>query len=215
MSDSIVPVSQGDPFARSPAIALARYSGIGLGFVLATALTLVCGYGWLYLLRGLHWLGGRPGVGDALPLLQLAGFDVQPLARVLAAWLVAGLPAGLLLRGVRPAPRAAAVGLIGLLLLLAGSQAAYALARNLRFAHVLFGHLPGAGGFVEAAALAAGSYLPGGVIGRLQRPARAARHGRLGALRHRGLGLGEHGDASEDHRDRDDVENHHERLRAQ
>ncbi len=215
VSDSIVPVSEGDPFVRSAAPALARYSGTGLGFVLVTALTLVCGYGWLYLLRGLGWLGGRPGVGDALPLLQLAGFDVQPLARVLVAWLLAGLLAGLLLRGVRPAPRAAAVALIGLLLLLAGSQAAYALARNLRFGHVLFGHLPGAGGFVEAAALAAGSYLPGGVIGRLQRPERAARHGRVGALRHRGLSRGEHRHASQDHRDRDDVGDHHERLRAQ
>jgi len=183
--------------------------------VLAIIVAQLSGYGWLYVLRGLHWLGGPPGVADALPLLQLAGFDVQPLPRVLVAWLLAGLLAGLILLARAPLPRAVSVGAIGLLSLLLASQAAYALARNLHFDQVLFGRLPGAGSLVEAAALTIGSYLPGGVVGRRQRAPGAQAATRLGALRHLGLGPGENRDAAEHDRDRDDVADPHERLRAQ
>lgn len=173
------------------------------------------GYGWLYVLRGLHWLAWPPGVSDALPLLQLAGFDVQPLPRVLVAWLLAGLLSGILLLALPPLPRAAGVALLGLISLLLASQAAYALARNLRFDHVLFGHLPGTGSLIEAAALAVGSYLPGGVVGRRQRTAGPGGAGRLEALRHLGLGPREHRHATEHDGDPDDVPDRHERLRAQ
>lgn len=194
---------------------MARGAGIAIGSLLAVIVAQLSGYGWLYVLRGLHWLAGPPAIGDALPLLQLAGFDVQPLPRVLLAWLLAGLLAGIILIARPPGTRAVSVGLLGLVSLLLASQAAYALARNLRFDHVLLGHLPGAGSLVEAAALAAGSYLPGGVVGRRQRAA-AARGGsaRLGALRHLGLGPSENRHAAEYDSDRDDVSDHHERLPA-
>jgi hypothetical protein len=209
-------VSDGEPFARSHALRLARGSGIAIGSVLAVIVAQLSGYGWLYVLRGLHWLAGPPAIGDALPLLQLAGFDVQPLPRVLVAWLLAGLLAGIVLVARPPGPRAVSVGLLGLVSLLLASQAAYALARNLRFDHVLFGHLPGVGSLVEAAALAVGSYLPGGVVGRRQRATAAGGGaGRLGALRHLGLGPGENRHAAEHDDDRGDVPDHHERLRAQ
>jgi hypothetical protein len=39
--------------------------------------------GLLYHLRHLRWLAIGPRIPDSLPLLQLAGFDGQPLARVL------------------------------------------------------------------------------------------------------------------------------------
>lgn len=194
---------------------LARRSGIAFGTVLAVIVAQLAGYGWLYVLRGLHWLAGPPGVADALPLLQLAGFDVQPLSRVLVAWLLAGLLAGIILVALPPRSRAVSVGLLGLLSLLLASQVAYALARNLRFDHVLFGHLPGIGSLIEAAALAVGSYLPGGVVGRRQRATAAVGGGRLRALRHLGLGPGEDRHAAEHDRDRDDVADRHERLSAQ
>jgi len=215
VSDPIVPVAEGEPFARLPGRRLARGSVIVIGSVLAVIVAQLSGYGWLYVLRGLHWLGGPPGISDALPLLQLPGFDVQPLPRVLVAWVLAGLLAGIILLARAPLPRAVSVGVLGLLSLLLASQAAYALARNLRFDHVLFGHLPGVGSLVEAAALALGSYLPGGVVGRGQRAPAAAGATRLGALRHLGLGPGENRDAAEHDGDRDDVAERHERLRAQ
>src|SRR5581483_5207854 len=48
---------------------------------------LLVGIGWLYVLRGLGWFGFGPRVHDSLPLLQLAGFDAQPLARLAVGWL--------------------------------------------------------------------------------------------------------------------------------
>jgi hypothetical protein len=194
---------------------LARSSGIAIATVLAVIVAQLSGYGWLYVLRGLGWLTGPPAIGDALPLLQLAGFDVQPLPRVLVAWLLAGLLAGILLIARPRGRRALGVGLLALVSLLLASQAAYALARNLRFDHVLFGHLPGAGSLVEAAALAVGSYLPGGVVGRRQRAPVGGGAGRLGALRHLGLGPGEDRHAAEYDGDRDEVSDHHERSPAQ
>ena len=215
MSGSIVPVSEEEPFARSPGVRLARGSGIAIGTVLAVIVAQLTGYGWLYVLRGLGWLAGPPAIGDALPLLQLAGFDVQPLPRVLVAWVLAGLLAGIILIARPPGRRALSVGALGLVSLLLASQAAYALARNLRFDHVLFGHLPGVGGLLEAAVLALGSYLPGGVVGRRQRAAAGRGARRRGGLRHLGLGAGENRHAAEDDGDRDEVSDRHERLPAQ
>ena len=191
-----------------------RYPVIAIGVLLAVLLAAVCGFGWLYFLRGAGWFGAGPKVGDALPLLQLAGFDLQPLARVIIAWLAAGVIAGLLTWRLKPGRRAVAFAVLGAVLLFVASQAAYALARNLHFTDVLFGHLPGSGGFVEAAVLAVGSYLPGGVIGRRQRTAPRLR-GNVGRLRDRRLRGGEDRDAPEDDRDGQQVAHHHERLSTQ
>ena len=192
----------------------ARYPAIAIGFLLTLLLAALCGFGWLYFLRGIGWFAIGPKVGDALPLLQLAGFDLQPLARVIIAWLAAGVIAGLLTWRLEPGRRAIAFALLGAVILFVASQATYALARNLHFTDVLFGHLPGSGGFVEAAVLAAGSYLPGGVIGRRQGP--GPRPGRtVGRLGDRGLGRGEHRDTGQHDRDSHQVAHHHERLGAQ
>jgi hypothetical protein len=68
------------------------------------------GVGWLYLLRHASPLAAGPRLHEALPLQRLAGGATQPLARVVVAWLPAGLAAGLVLgaagyrrRGVRAA----------------------------------------------------------------------------------------------------------------
>jgi len=65
--------------------------------------TVIAGIGWLYLLSRAHGLTVGPRLPDALPLQRLAGGAGQPVLRVAAAWLAAGLVAGVLLRaaGVR------------------------------------------------------------------------------------------------------------------
>lgn len=166
---------------------LLRRAAAGFGLVFAG---LLVGAGWLYVLRGLHWLGIGPRVSDALPLLQLAGFDGQPLLRVLVAWALAGVPVGVawvrLARWQRALPALA----LGLALLLVGSQAAYALARNLPFTHVLFSRTPGLGPVLEALAFAGGCALARPLTDRER--ARAARGGvaRIGGLGDRRLRSG-------------------------
>ena len=175
---------------------------LAVAFVLAA---LLAGFGWLYVLRGLGWLRGGPGVPDSLPLLQLAGFDVQPLGRVLVAWLAAGIVAGFLLINVRRLWRALFAGAAALILLLLGSQAAFALTRNLRLSDVIWSRRPGLGPWLEALLFAVGCAIPG----RLPRALRAGDRpggagGRLAWPRFfgdRSLSSREDGDAREHERD--------------
>jgi hypothetical protein len=121
----------------------------------------VAGVGWLYALRGLNWFALGPHVRDSLPLLQLAGFDAQPLLRLMAAWIPAGFVAGLALSGVPRAWRLAIGGAVGVALLLVASQASFALARNLRFSDVLWSRHPGAGPWIEGVLFAVGCTFAG------------------------------------------------------
>jgi enterochelin esterase-like enzyme len=133
------------------------------GGALAIALTVaasVTSIGLLYELRRLGWFAGGPSVPDALPLLQLAGFAGQPLARVLAAGLLTGAVLGALLIRLRPGARATIVVLTAAFVLLLASDASDALARNLRFWPVATGRAPGLGSWLEALLLAAGAVLP-------------------------------------------------------
>jgi hypothetical protein len=120
---------------------------------------LLAGIGWVYALRGLDWLGGGPPIGDSLPLLQLSGRDAQPLERVVVAWLAAGLVAGIALSRLPRPRRAAAVGVIGLVLLLLAAQASFSATRNVSFGHAIFSHSPGLGPWLEAALFTVGSLL--------------------------------------------------------
>ncbi len=174
--------------------------------LLVVVASLLAGYGWLYGLRDFGWLGTGPRVVDSLPLLQLAGFDRQPLLRVVVAWLLAGLIAGVALIRVRPVRRASIAGGLGLVLLLIGSQAAYALARNLRFSHVLLSRRPDLGPLLEAVVFAVGCGLPRPVFGS-ERAARRRRSrvGRLGRVGYPGLRGGQHRQAAQHDRDRDHV----------
>ena len=63
------------------------------------------GVGWLYALRSAHVLGAGPHVAEALPLQRLAKDDDQPLLRLVAAWLPAGLVAGLAVQAAWPMAR--------------------------------------------------------------------------------------------------------------
>ncbi|HTX30847.1 MAG TPA: alpha/beta hydrolase-fold protein [Solirubrobacteraceae bacterium] len=148
-------------------------ASVGVGF--AVIFAVLTGTGLLYGLRGLGWLAAGPRLGDALPLLQLAGFDGQPLARVAAAWLLAGVVLGLVLIRVRPSARVVVVAGFGLLLVLFASEASFALARNLRLSAVLADRVPGSGAWFEGVLLAAGAALPGMVHGWLRIAQRAVR----------------------------------------
>ena len=141
---------------------------LGVGALVLLLLTLLSGFGLLYGLRGLHWLAVGPRVGDALPLLQLAGYDGQPLARVAAAWLAAGLIFGLALIQVSSRRLVLTTSVVGVLLLLFASDAAYALADNLRLSHVLWVRAPAVGPWFEGLLFAVGSTLPRWIV-RLQR----------------------------------------------
>jgi hypothetical protein len=140
----------------------------GVAIVVLLLLCLLAGTGLLYGLRGQRWFGAGARIGDSLPLLQLAGFDGQPLARVAAAWLPAGMIFGIALIRVKPLRRTAIAGMLGLLVLLFASDAAFALARNLRLSQVLSDRAPGFGPWLEALLFAAGSALPR-PFARLQR----------------------------------------------
>lgn len=121
---------------------------------------LLIGSGWLYVLRSLGWLGWGPHIGNALPLLQLARSDGQPLARVVVAWLPAGVLAGTVVAGWSRVRRVGMTGQVGVVLLLVGAQAASALTRGGGFISVLFSRPPGPGPLVEALIFAVGSGLP-------------------------------------------------------
>ena len=175
---------------------------------------LLTGFGWIYVLRGLGWLGAGPQIADSLPLLQLAGFDGQPLLRVVVAWMLAGALAGLPLVRVRPARRAAVAGVLGLVALLLASQAASALTHNLRFSDVLWHRTPGLGPWLEALCFAVGCSLPQRFVGRLQGPGSRPIRGRLGHRGHLGLGSSQQWDASEHDRDRGQVGDDRDRIGA-
>jgi CubicO group peptidase (beta-lactamase class C family)/enterochelin esterase-like enzyme len=131
---------------------------LGAGALIIASLTAL---GLLYELRQLRLFALGPRVSDALPLLQLAGFDAQPVTRVLAATLLAGLLLGLALAHLDRRGRVVPVGVFALVLMLTGSDASYALARNLPFDQVLLNRAPGLGPWLEAVLLTAGSAIPG------------------------------------------------------
>ena len=213
MSARLVSVPPSRPLVtRAPLRAVALAAGAA-AFVLAVVLGLLAGFGLLYVLRGLGWMASGPRVGDALPLLQLAGFDGQPLLRLAVAWLLAGGMVGLALVRTPPVRRALCAGLLGLVALLVASQAADALTRNLRFSVVLTGRTPGLGPWLEAAGFTLGCLLPRRLVG--QRRVSRDPGGGLWGAGHLGLGPGQHRDAAENDGNGDEMSDHGERVGAQ
>lgn len=198
---------------------MAATAGGGIGFLLVVTVGLLAGDGWVYVLRGGGWLAAGPNVGDSLPLLQLAGSDGQPLLRVVVAWLIVGVLAGLALIRVAPLRRTALAGGLGLLLMLLASQASYAAARNLRLTDILLSRSPGLGAWLGALLFAIGVALPRRAEPRLKR-GRGGRGltapavGVLGGLRHLGLSGGEHRHAAEHDSDRGQVGDDRDGVRA-
>lgn len=108
----------------------------GTRTALATAAVLAgtaAGVGWLYLLRDSGPLRAGPVLRDALALDRLAGGDAQPLLRVLAAFVPAGVFVGLALRALTPLGRIArgvAAGLPAYVLLIVIGTASDAVTRS-------------------------------------------------------------------------------------
>jgi hypothetical protein len=200
----------GGRFARGGLLRPFDAFGSAIAAVLIVLVGLLAGTGWLYVFRGLHWFGLGPRVGDSLPLLQLAGFDGQPLLRVAVAWLLAGGLAGVALIRVHPLRRSLFAGVLCLVVLLLASQGAYALARNVRLSGIVFSRSPGLGPVVEAIVFALGCLLPGS-LARRQRPGTRRRSlvTLMTGFDDRGLRGGEHRDAAQDDGDRHYVGERH------
>jgi hypothetical protein len=93
----------------------------GTAVVAVVLVAVASAIGWLYALRHVGALKAGPLLADALPLQRLAGGAAQPLARVVAAWLPAGLVAGLgvgVVSRLRRPGRGLAVFALGLALVL-------------------------------------------------------------------------------------------------
>jgi len=109
MSSGTMTVAASPSRARSHAIAEA--AARALGAALVVVVTTIAGIGWLDLLRRSGVLHGTgPLLPEALPLQRLAGNGAQPLARVILAWLPAGVLAGAALRTVGLGSRALRAG---------------------------------------------------------------------------------------------------------
>ena len=136
----------------------------------------------------------------------------------MVAWLLAGLIAGVALIGLRTrAARGAWPGRWRWWLLLLASQAAYALARNLRFSDVVFSRRPGLGPVLEALVFARRlrARCPGASRGdRRERVGALAGSVTLDGLGQPHLSGGEHRDAAEHDRDREPVGDERRRARA-
>lgn len=156
--------------ARGAPRAITRAAGASAAAAFTVLVAVLTGAGLLYGLRGLGWFAAGPRLGDALPLLQLAGFDGQPLARIAVAWLLAGAVVGLTLIRLGPLPRVVIAAGLGLLLLLFASEASFALARNLQLSAVLASRVPGDGAWLEGLLLAVGAALPQLLRGRVRLP---------------------------------------------
>ena len=119
-----------------------------------------------------------------------AGFDGQPIARVAAAWLPIGYVFGLAVPRARPLWLALGAAAFGALLLVAASNASFALADNLRLTAVLWHRLPPLGPWLEAGLFAIGALLPAAHMPPA-RPVHARSGGRACAPPYR-LNLGAH-----------------------
>lgn len=98
---------------------MTRVTRPAAALLVALAVT-AAGIGWLDLMRRNGTLPDGPHLREALPLQRLAGSAAQPLVRVIAAWLPAGLAGGaaLYFAGIRNrAVRAAVLGALSLALL--------------------------------------------------------------------------------------------------
>jgi hypothetical protein len=146
---------------------MTRVARPAAALLVALAVT-AAGIGWLDLLRRSGSLADGPRLREALPLQRLAGSAAQPLARVVAAWLPAGLAGGaaLYFAGIRRrAVRAAVLGGLSFVLLLAAGASSDAVTAS----ETLRGHVA-AQPHRPAIWLAAGLVALGAAVpGRLRR----------------------------------------------
>lgn len=134
------------------------------------------GVGWLYLLFQAAVLPVGPRLAGALPLQQLASSDAQPLLRLVAAWLPAGVAAGVLVPGLGRVGRTILVGVVSAAVLIAAGAVSDAVALNERVVPHLGPQLGRAGTWVAVGLMVIGSLPVGrGRVGR--------RRGRVASVR--------------------------------
>ena len=149
--------------ATSTAGGLAARFGRSVAIPLSVILVTAAGVGWLYALRSAHVLGAGPHVAEALPLQRLAKDDDQPLLRLVAAWLPAGLVAGLAVQAAWPMARpirALVVGVIALVTLLIAGATSDAVTANLRVSQELHPQYGRAAIWLASALMAVGALIP-------------------------------------------------------
>jgi hypothetical protein len=120
------------------------------------------GLGWLYLLRDATLLDTGPRLSEALPLQRLAHGDAQPLGRMVAAWLPAGVVAGLGLAALTSLPRAARAVRVGAgawAVLVLATAASHAVTESEPFIRHLENQPSQAAPWVAALLVAAGSII--------------------------------------------------------
>jgi hypothetical protein len=142
----------------TPVRSLSRGVAAAAAVIVATAV----GLGWLYLLRESRLLDTGPSLAGALPLQRLAHGDAQPLGRLTAAWVPAGVVAGLALGALTALPRvlrAAAVGLGAWVVLVLTAAASVAVTESERFGPHLVSEPRRAAPWIAAGLVAAGSLI--------------------------------------------------------
>jgi hypothetical protein len=133
-----------------------------LALPVVVLLAVAAGTGWLYLLRSWHVLAVGPRVPGSLELERLAAADAQPLLRVLAAWVPAGLAAGAALAWLVPLRRgllAAAAGACAFVLLMGLGAASDAIENSETLGRHLSAQPGRVGPWVAAGAVLIGTYL--------------------------------------------------------
>jgi hypothetical protein len=152
--------------------------GLALRVVACPLVVLVAvaaGTGWLYLMRSWHVLGIGPGVHGSLELERLAAGDAQPLLRLAAAWVPAGIAAGLVLRTlvpVRGAVLALGAGAFALVLVMTLGAVSNAVENSETVGRHIAAQPGRAGPWVAAGLVVIGAYL--GARVPMARRARAA-----------------------------------------
>jgi hypothetical protein len=150
------------PLRQGPDARVVRafvFAAAVLGTIVAVTAAVVAGTGWLYLMRHTSVLAVGPSFRGALPLQQLAGGSAQPLGRMAAAWIPAGLALGMSLAWITGLPRwaRAAIAALGAIVLLPpASVVSDAIAQNEPLASHIRGGATRPGVWLAIALLVAG-----------------------------------------------------------
>ena len=150
----------------------------GLRGLLALVILIVsvaAGVGWLYLLRGTNALAVGPNLHEALPLERLARGDTQPMLRLVAAYLPAGICCGIALGAatrLRALGRGLVAGLGGFVVIVFTAAVSDAVTESQKVSQHLWIQPHRLAAWVAAASLALGAFIA--AFPRPRRPFRQA-----------------------------------------
>ena len=133
------------------------------------------GVGWLYLLRGTGALAAGPRLHEALPLERLANHDAQPMLRLAAAWVPAGVCCGIALGAatrLRAVGRALVAGVGGFVVIVISAASSDAITESQKVTQHLSIQPHRLATWIAAAFLALGAFIA--AAPRPRRPSRRA-----------------------------------------